>query len=301
MNLQQLRNALVLAKKLHFTKAAQEVNIVQPALSRQIRQLEEEVGVKLFVRDKRNVELTAPGSYFIKEIEKILAQIERINEKAKEIAEQGSGEIRIGFTHSVMQTILPEVIKKIRMSKPGVKTILMEINNRGQFQALQSKKLDIGFATNPLIPPELKGERLSLDNFVVLVPMAHPISQENYSDFSAFANEEFIFPPMADGSNYLRIIESICLDAGFVPKVTHITSSASTSFKLVEAGMGICIEPKTSLHKQELPVKVIELKNIPQKAELTMIWNEDFEVEYPELLAQLKDSKSYKSLSSLKI
>jgi DNA-binding transcriptional LysR family regulator len=297
MYTQQLRNALVLAKRLHFTQAAMEVNIVQPALSRQILQLEKELEVVLFKRNKRNVELTTAGAYYIQEIEKVLGQIDHINEKAKEIQSNGSGEVRIGFTHSSMQTILPEVIKKIRQLKPGIKTILKEVNNKGQFMALQNKALDISFATNPIIPSNLKGKKLSADNFVILLPLNHPVNRNNYSDFSVFANEEFIFPPLADGSNYLRILESICLDAGFYPKVTHITSSASTSFKLVETGIGVCIEPKTSLYNLEASVKAIELKGIPQKAELTMIWHEDFAVEHPELLENLSNPENYEALS----
>lgn len=297
MNTFHLRNFLLLAKKRHFTRVAKEVNIVQPALSRQIQQLESELEVKLFKRNKRKVELTAAGVYFAQEISEILSRLDRIHYRLKQIEGGEDLEVRIGFTHSVMQTILPEVIQKIRKSKSRAQTILKEINNKKQFVALQNRELDIGFTTNPIIPTGLKGKRLSSSNFVLLLPLDHPVSEDNFTDLSVFANEEFIFPPVEDGSNYLRILKSICYDAGFTPKITHITSSASASFKLVETGMGICIEPKFSVFKQELPVKIIELKNIPQKAELTMIWNEDFGNEYPDLLQELKNAKSYKTLN----
>ena len=118
MNIQQIRNALLLARRLHFTKAAEEINIVQPALSRQISNLEEEIGIKIFKRHKRKVELTLAGTYFISEIENLLAEFDQIINTAINLA-NNKMEIRIGYTHSIKQSILPEVINKIRKSKIG--------------------------------------------------------------------------------------------------------------------------------------------------------------------------------------
>lgn len=292
MNIQQLKSVVVLSEKLNFTRAATELNIVQPALSRQIKQLEIEIGAVLFKRDKRNVELTAAGHYFVKEIKKLLSGLERATKQTTNIHNGHAGEIKIGFTHSVMQTILPDILKKIHLQTPGIKAVLKEMNNRDQYLALQKNELDIGFATNPLVPFNLKSKVLHTDNFVVLLPENHPVNNNNYTSFSAFANEEFIFPSVADGPNYVHILESICMDAGFTPKIIHETDSASTSFRLVEAGLGISLEPASSLSGHEFPVKSIELKDIKQKAKLTMMWNPEREPEYPLLFTLLKNWKN---------
>ncbi len=289
MNTQSLKNAIVLAEKLNFTRAAEELNIVQPALSRQIRQLEDHIGALLFKRDKRNVRITPAGQYFIKESKKLLAQLEIVVKKTAHIHHGQAGEIRIGFTHSIMQTILPEILKTINDQIPGIRTVLREMNNRDQYLALQQNELDIGFATNPMVPLNLKSKVLHIDNFVVLLPDHHPVDINNYENFSVFSNEEFIFPSVADGPNYVHILESICIDAGFTPKIVHETDSASTGFRLVEAGLGISLEPISSLHGHEFPIKSIELKNIKQKAKLTMMWNPDREPEYIQLFALLKN------------
>lgn len=289
MNIQHLQNAIVLSKKLHFTKTAEEVNIVQPALSRQIQQLEDELGVKLFKRHKRKVEMTVAGEFFVVEIRKLLKQIDRICDKTRAIDHNGIGELRIGFTYSVMQSILPQVLTTIQHLRPGIQTILKDANNFGQFEMLLNGELDVGFATNPLVPPGLMGKTLRSDDFVLLLPPDHPVSQENYKDFSVFADEEFIFPPESDGTNYINLLESICLDAGFKPKVTHKTGSASTAFKLVQAGMGIFIEPSRSLQKQDMQLNTIVLRDIPQKADLTMIWNNDFVKEFPDVLSAISE------------
>lgn len=287
MNVDQLKHVLILAKTLHFTKAAAEMNIVQPALSRQIKQLEEEIDADLFKRSKRNVELTEAGHYFVTEIQKILNELDRVSKRASQICKGKAGELRIGFTHSVMQSILPGILKEIPKRMPGMKIILKEMNNRDQYLNLAVNELELGFATNPLVPSNLKSKVIHVENFVVLLPEAHPLQKDVYQDFSVFREEEFIFPSREDGPHYVRIIESICLDAGFTPKVIHETDSASTSFRLVEAGMGISIEPISSLLGQSISIKAIELDNISQQANLTMMWRPEFEQEYPELFEML--------------
>ena len=296
MQIQQFRNLLVLAKRLHFTKTAEEVNIVQPALSRQISNLEEELGFLIFKRHKRKVELTPAGEYFIDEIERLLLQFDEIHRKSIQVANKRI-EIRIGFTHSIMQTLLPEVINKIRKWNAETGFVLNEINNEGQFKALKANQLDLAFSTNPIIPTGLFGKKLTSCDFVILLPSNHPVDEKNYTNFSIFANEEFIFPPIEDGTSHMEIMKSICTDAGFSPKIVHTTSSAATGFKLVENGLGVCLEPELSLYGLTLPLKIISLRELRQKADLTLIWNENFAREFPDLLAELSDPAQYEFLN----
>lgn len=287
MNLDQLRNLLTLAKTLHFTETAKKVNIVQPALSKQLQQLEDRLGASLFLRSKRTVSLTPAGKYFFEQVERLLHQWDRVVEKTQHLQKGTQSALRIGFTHSVMQSLLPDILEGLKKLRPEVPTFLKEINNNDQYQALLRQELDIGFATNPVVPRGLSWKKLYTDNFVVLLPLAHPVTATNYSDFSVFAQDAFIFPPLSDGSDYIHVLESICMDAGFRPKISHETGSASTSFKLVEKGLGICIEPKISVKGLQLPLRIIELHNIPQKAELIMIWNDRFAEDFPDLLDYL--------------
>lgn len=280
MNFQLLKNARLLAKKLHFTQAAEELHIVQPALSKQIKQLEGEVGARLFKRNKRNVELTAAGSYFFEEVDQLLSQWEAIKLHSRKIQAGRAGELIIGFTHSIMQSLLPDILRKIREEVPQMRIILKEMSNYDQNEALLKHELDLSFATHPLVPPNVRSKVLKRDYFAVLLPINHKVREDDFQNFAVFAEEEFIFPARSDGGNYVNQIESICLDAGFVPKVNHITDSATSSFRLVEAGMGISLEPVSSLHNQSLAIRSIVLKNIPQRAELTMMWREDFEKNY---------------------
>ena len=98
-----------------------------------------------------------------------------------------------------------------------------------------------------------------------------------------FASEGFILPPRAESSLYVATIESICLDGGFIPRIVHETAFASTGMRLVEAGIGITIEPSSGLRTKPAGVKYIELTQVPQKAQLTMIWHQDLCLQRPDL------------------
>jgi DNA-binding transcriptional LysR family regulator len=288
MDTQTLQHFITLAETLHFTKASEQVLMAQPALSRQIKQLEQSIGVELFKRNKRNVALTKAGIYFKRAAEQTLNQLNYAMDRTRQIHNGEAGEIKIGYTHSIVQTILPKIIKKIRAEFPGVRTILREMNNSEQYKDLAEQKLDIGFATNPIVPENLKSKTFFEDVFVVVLPERHPLLKQKFRDFSAFSNETFILPHQIEGSDYRYTVESICLDAGFFPNVVHHTSSVSSALKLVEAGLGITIEPKASLSGQHHAIKCIELNNIKQKVHSAILWTENTENEHLPILELIK-------------
>jgi DNA-binding transcriptional LysR family regulator len=288
MHIQTLKNFIKLAETLHFTKVSELVFMAQPALSRQIKQLEQAVGAQLFKRNKRNVTLTKAGVYFKQAAQQMLNQLDYAINRTKQIHNGEAGEIKIGYTHSIVQTILPKIIKEIRAQFPEVKTILREMNNSEQYKELAEQKIDIGFATNPIVPETLNSKVFFEDIFVVVLPENHDLLKGSAMDFSIFSEETFILPHEIEGSDYLYTVESICLDAGFFPNVVHHTSSVNSAFKLVEAGLGITIEPKASLLGQNLAIKFIELNNIPQKAQSAILWSENTENEHMPILQLVK-------------
>lgn len=294
MDIQTLQNFLKVAKTLHFTRASEDAFIAQPALSRQIKQLEETLGATLFKRNKRNVELTEAGVYFREQIEKILHQWNSACKLTRQIHLGEAGVIRIGYTHSAMQTFLPDIVRQINHEMPSMRTVMFELTNLQQVEALQKKEMDIGFTTNPVIEGEIHSKVLLRDNFVVVLPLDHAVTPSNYTSFSVFEHEGFILPPRDESSLYVATIESICSDAGFKPRIVHETPFASTGLRLVEAGIGITVEPKSGLRAEPAGVRYIELKNIRQKAELTMLWHKDLERQRPLLLElMLKFYKNY--------
>jgi DNA-binding transcriptional LysR family regulator len=272
MDLSNLKNFVKLASTLNYRKTAENIFIAQPALSRQIQQLELETGALLFKRDKRNVALTPAGKYLQQRLASIMEELDVVFKRTAQIHLGQAGEIRIGHATSAMQSILPAILIGIRNRTPDLKVALTETTNLFQMNALINRKIDIGFSPNILIPPEVSSKVIYRENFVVILPESHEVNKENFTDLSVFKNEAFILPPLLEGSGYVEIIQGLCQRYGFLPKIAYESAYSGTVLRLVEAGMGISIEPASALHGHRLNIKTIELKHVPEKSEMRMLW-----------------------------
>ena len=275
MDIHQLRYFLALANTLNYRKTAETIFIAQPALSRQIQQLEREVGALLFKRDKRNVALTPAGAYLQHEAGRLVDQLEQAFRRTAQIHRGEAGDIRIGHASSAMQSILPKLLISIREKTPDLRALLMETTNRFQMEALQNREIDVGFSPNIIAPPGVSSRVVYAENFVVILPENHPVSAETFTDLSVFANDSFILPPLSEGIGYVESIQALCQQYGFLPHIAYESAYSGTVLRLVEAGMGISIEPASTLRGQNLRIKTIELTHIPQKAEMRMLWLTD--------------------------
>lgn len=283
MDISSLKNFLLLSETLSFTKASEQAFIGQSAMSKQIRQLEEEMSVTLFIRNNRNVELTPAGKYFREELIKIINQLDYAIDRTQQLDKGEAGEIKIGYTHSAMQSFLPSLIYELNQKFPHLKTTLFEMTNTHQINALHAREIDISISPNPIIDPGVKSKIMITDHFALVLPIHHKLNKRNLKNLSQLAKEPFILPAKTEGVLYVGIIESIFTDAGFVPHVIHETSYANTGIRLVQAGIGITVEPVYGLSGYN-HIKIIEMKGISQKAELTMLWLPEFEQEFPQIM-----------------
>jgi DNA-binding transcriptional LysR family regulator len=272
MDIRTLQNFLQLAATLNYRRTAENILIAQPALSRQIIQLEEEVGATLFNRTKRSVELTEAGQFFKTEVEHILQQMDEICRKTGEIHRGEAGEIRIGYASSSMTEALPKILVALRNRHPNLKVLLSEGTNLFEIDALQRRTLDVAFAPNIILPTDIESRVIYEENFILILPEDHPLSIETFTGLAQVANERFILPPRLESCGYVETIEAMCQDAGFLPKGEQQSGHSATVMRLVEAGFGISIEPKSALSHGTYKLKTIELTNIPQKAVMKLIW-----------------------------
>lgn len=275
LELRHFNYFLAVADELHYRKAAEKLFISQPGLSRQIKQMEEILETQLFVRDKKNVALTPAGVYLKAEVEFIINHLEITKKQLKLVSEGNFGEIRIGFLGSAMQTVVPELLLKLREKYPQIKTSLEELSNNAQVNAVLKDKLDIGFVRLARVPEGLGMKTVLEDSFSVVLPKNHPIDIENFKSVHQFKDEDFILFSQDYSPLYFDTVMSICEDAGFTPKVSHKSVHAQTIFKLVENSLGIAIVPTSLQYGFDMGVKFIELKKIKQRAELAVIWKKD--------------------------
>ncbi|GGW35450.1 LysR family transcriptional regulator [Arenibacter certesii] len=275
IELRHFKYFLAVAEELHYRKAAEKLNISQPGLSRQIKQMEEILEVDLFVRSKRKVTLTAAGEYLKGEVEFILNHLEVTKKQLKYVSQGDFGEVRIGFLGSAMQELIPKLLINLKDKFPGIRTSLEEVSNNAQINALLKDRLDMGFVRLSRVPDGFNIKPVYEDTFSVVLPEQYPLSSQNFKDVSQLSKENFILFSQDYSPLYYDTIMSICEDAGFTPKVSHKSVHAHTIFKLVENNLGVAIVPTSLQYGFQMKVKFIELKNIPQKAVLSMVWKED--------------------------
>jgi DNA-binding transcriptional LysR family regulator len=272
MELRHLHYFQAVAEELNYRKAASRLFISQPGLSRQIKQLEELLEVQLFERDQKHVALTAAGEYFKSEVDFILNHLQTTKTQMKAISSGKIGELRIGFLGSASNQVLPELLQKLNNKEPGITTSLEELSNGVQVEMIERDRLDLGFVRIESVPDGLEKKVILRDSFSLVVPENHTVHDSDFSTLAQFSDEPFILFSSDYSRYYYDQIMGICRDAGFFPKIKHKSVHALTIFKLVENGLGIAIVPTSLKAGYELKVRFMEIPNIPQFTELSVIW-----------------------------
>lgn len=273
IELRHLKYFLAVAEDLHFRKAAERLYISQPGLSRQIKQMEDDLGVKLFERNNRKVVLTPAGIYLKKELSMVIKNLDEVLQHARLMEEGKEGSIKLGYVGSAMQNIIPELLLKFRETHPTIRFSLAEMNNTGQVNALLNKEIDVGFVRLNQVPEDLQLRPVLNDTFTLVLPANHPLSTYNFESLNQLEGEEFILFEKAYSPVYYERVMSLFEYAGFSPKVSHYTVHANTIFRLVENHFGISIIPTSLKEGYAMNVKFIELRDIPIRAVLSVVWN----------------------------
>ncbi|MCD2422771.1 LysR family transcriptional regulator [Niabella pedocola] len=263
----------VLAEELHFRKAAERLFISQPGLTRQIRQLETLFGASLFERGKRFVKLTDAGRFLKTETDILFSQLDYIRVQLKKIGEGKRAALRVGFIGSAAQTVIPDILYRLNRKHPDIDVSLNELPNDAQVTALLENKLDFGFVRQQQAPAGLSLQKISEEPFALVVPDKHPVHTKNFRSLRQFEKENFVLFGRDYSNDYYQLVMSIFSDCNFIPRVHYQTVNALTIFKLVEKGMGVAIVPASLKKGYDIPVRFIELNRIPQRSQLSLLWN----------------------------
>lgn len=240
MELRHLRYFRVLAQTLNFTRAAEQLHIAQPPLSRQIRQLEETLGVELLERN-RPLRLTEAGRYFYEQSAMLLDQLEQIAEGAKRIANSERQWLRIGFAPSTLYDLLPELIRQLRRNAE-LELGLQEMITLQQVEALKAGRIDIGFGRIHIKDPAIEQQVLREDPLVVALPCGHPLIGQPI-DLVRLAFEPFILYPATPRPSYADHIMGLFSSQSLSVQVIQWTNELQTALGLVAAGLGITLVP----------------------------------------------------------
>ncbi len=272
MEFRQLRYFVTVAQELHFAKAAERLDITQPALSKQIRVLERELGIELLIRTKRTVKLTQAGKVFLEQAQQLLQQAEKAIKLAKRTALGEVGRLTIGFTVTATYTVLPELIRRFRLGYPQVEVQMLELCTEAQVTALNRGEIDLGFLHPPIDSRGLELYPILAEEFVVVLPRQHHLCNKDVLFLEDLAEESFILHPRSEGPFLYDGFLDLCRQAGFQPQIVKEVDSHQTRICFVAAGMGITFIP-VGLQKfvsQDLVCKSME--NLALKLEFAAAW-----------------------------
>lgn len=246
MELRQIQYFIEVAKREHMTEAADALHVAQSAVSRQIVNLESELGVELFIREGRNIRVTPIGKIFLKHMEQALAVIDNAKREMEEFLDPKKGTIRIGFPSSLAAYTLPTVISAFREEYPDAKFKL----NQGSYHDLVDLvvKGDIDMALlGPLPKHENRviGDILFMEDIVALLSTNHPLANKSTITLSQLQNDSFVLFPK--GFILREIVVNACKQQGFEPIVSFEGDDIDAIKGLVSAGLGVTLIPEITL------------------------------------------------------
>src|ERR1700732_3869147 len=248
MEFRQIRSFLSVAETLHFGRTAEMIHLSQPALSLQIRALEDEIGVRLFERNRRKTALTAAGVAFREDATGALLRLDQAVHKAKLAANGKLGILRIGFISTAGNEIVPTIIRQFREFNAEVEFSLRNILTTDQIQMLEAGSLDIGFFRLPIGEhPELEVVTVHREPFMLVVPSSHKLAKKKRVRLREASGQDFVMYERTYAPGFHDLIFGMLRDARIVPNVSQTAAEISTLISLVDAHMGIAILPASTV------------------------------------------------------
>lgn len=284
LTLRQLRYFLVLAEELHFGRAARRLHISQPPLSASLRQLEEELGVVLLERSSRHVTLTTAGSAFQRQARHLLEQLADTQDLVRRIAGSASGVLRVGFTPAMIFRRLPQALKMLQDSHPGIEVQLLERNSAEQLKAVESGQLDIGFIHSMPLPERISALTIADEAFLCCLPLHHPLASRRSLSIRDLIGEPLVMFNRDLAPHYYDRILSLFRVADLEPTIKHEVSQWLTIVALIAHGMGVSLVPRALAGAMLSSVVFLPLDDMEIRHQSHCIWLAEGEAPNRDLL-----------------
>jgi DNA-binding transcriptional LysR family regulator len=244
LDLRRIRHFVVLAETLNYRKASQLLHMTQPPLTVSIQKLEAELGVRLFERNAKGVQLTASGEAALSEARQILQHADGFAEIAALANSGRAGLLRIAFTGSATHGVLQRLVPRIRAELPKLQLLLREGSTMGIVQSLAAGEIDAGILWTPVLNPHgVQFQPLRRDTLVAAFPNGHPLLRRKSIALADLAQEPFILYDAAQAEGLRSVCMMVCQRAGFVPRVAQEAIQVRTVVTLVESGLGVALVP----------------------------------------------------------
>ncbi len=287
MQIRHIQYFLTLAEELHFRRAAEKLFIAQPALTRQIKDLEQELGTVLFKRDKRNVSLTPSGRFLQQEGYQLLKKVEMIKSSIAEIGSTLTGVVNIGCIGSAMTNILPNLLLEIGEQFPKVKANIVETTTLNLLNQLLDGQIDIMIGRPHKEIAHVHSQKIFTDSTLLVIASNSKWNINERSKVSELKDIPFLIFPRSAGIFFRDQILSACSHHGFSPQVKHESINAFSILKLVEKDIGISVMPKSITEGYKLQVNYLEIDQLNIPLEMVVSYRTDQDLELPRIIAQM--------------
>jgi LysR family transcriptional regulator, transcription activator of glutamate synthase operon len=274
MELRQLRYLVALAEELNFTRAAEREHVAQPALSQQIRRLEEEVGLALVERTTRHVALTDAGEVLVVRARRVLAELEAAGTELQALRGMDTGHVTIGAMHTMGPIDLSLPLALFHDLHPGVGLTVREQSSEEMAEMLRVDEIDLAFlsVTERVESHGLGLHQLVSEELVVLLPLVHPLSGRAEVRMAELADEQFI--SFRAGARLRELLFAAGREAGFEPRVTLESNESQRIRRLVARGLGVAILPRSDAERPGAEVAVARLVAPSLRRDITLAWRE---------------------------
>ncbi len=243
MELRHLRYFITVAEELNFSKAALKLYTAQPSLSQQIKDLEEDVGVKLLNRTKRKVELTEEGAVFLEQARLTLAQADKAVAMARQVSQAKQQLLRIGFVPVAEMKVFPYVLPNLRVQNPDLKIELLSLNNTEQMRSLKKGELDISFTRNNFHSEEIESKFVLREPLIFILPKDHPLAKYERIPVKALDGIDFIIPAAEQSLTLHDIILDFAKSQNIELNVVQKADNILFNINSIGMGLGCTILP----------------------------------------------------------
>src|ERR1700724_2154804 len=278
MELRHLRYFVAIGEAQHYGRAARSLRVAQPALSREIQDVEEELGFKLFERLPRGVKLSAAGKLFLEDARRILQEVNEAADRAARVARGLSGTLRVGFTENASwRGVVPDSFRRFREQQPDAELQLQPAASLEQFEAVRSGRLDAGFINfMPKSDPELDQLRVAIQHIELAVPKTHPVAKLKKLRLRDLTDVPFVwFPRWASPAFYDRLLHE-CYRGGLKsPRIVQEAANEATILSLVSHGMGVGWVNGTARWRCPESVVILSVADLNMPLPLALAWKRD--------------------------
>ncbi|MFJ3296800.1 LysR family transcriptional regulator [Streptomyces bacillaris] len=276
MELRHLNAFLAVAEELHFGRAAKRLQMAQPPLSQQIRQLERELGVQLFHRNTRSVRLTSAGESFLDPVRTVLDDLDTAVRAARSAGKGEYGRVAIGFAGASSHETLPRLTRAVRAAHPGLELVMTgQTYANTALSRVADGSLDLGFVRLPVTRPGVVHRVIDQEELVCALPSDHPLARRVSVPLDVLAGEPFVSFPANSGSTVRDAMTEACESAGFTPRVVQEAPDSYTILALVAAGVGVTLTVTSVQHIQQNGLVYRRIAGPPIRLSAALAWRPD--------------------------